>query len=78
MQAYNYKDFKKACKNSRVAIYSNAMDGAMNDFYINNEAELLDLIVSGDLDKLKFINSTPYRLSSDSDPPMVDAYEFRF
>ncbi len=78
MQAYNYKDFEKACKNRKVVIHSNAMDGAMKDFYINNENELLDLIVSGDLGELEFINSTPFRLSDDANPPMVDAYDFRF
>lgn len=78
---YDIKDFLKACKEngrqpSKVVLMGGVLRTASSDFSLKTKEAILAFINAGGLENLEFINSIPFRLSSEVPPPNCDAYHF--
>lgn len=74
--SYNFDDFKEACKRKEVFPIFNVLSDAEKIFNLRNIDAIQEFIENDGLEKLKFINSTEFKLNKYDIVIMVDAYEF--
>lgn len=79
---YDIKDVIRACKGhggrpSIVALGGGVRRTADRDFNLKTREAILLFIATGGLETLEFVNSIPYRRSTEIPPPICDAYHFK-
>ena len=81
---YNFDDFKRACQlaceskeRKQVYIWKDAVIDADIHFSLRTESAILDFIANDGLKECRFINQKPLGSSDQTDPDIVDAYEFK-
>lgn len=80
--SYCIDDFLQACKeevikgSSIIGLEGWVLRSASRDFNIKTKRSLIEFIAYGGLEDLRFINTSPYRISLEVPPPMCDAYTF--
>ena len=76
---YDLEEFKKACsEKERVKFIEDSLRDADNHFNLGSVEAVLDFISNDGLERLEFINRTPWRKNWSPDVEIfVDAYHFR-
>src|SRR5271157_3839260 len=75
---YAFEAFKKACSDKLVQFIDDSLRDADDDFNLKGREAVLEFISNEGLEKLEFINRTPWRKNWLPDVQIfVDAYHFR-
>lgn len=77
--SYNFKNFKKACKNEDlIYIPNNVLADADNYFRLRTKRHILDFIKNDGLEDLHFINTKQWENNPNKNNIiMIDSYDFR-
>lgn len=74
---YDIENFIKDCQDPKnIELEYGVLASASRDFDLQTRKELLEFISKGRMESLEFVNSIPYRKSSDIPPPFCDAFTF--
>ena len=72
---YASEDFIKDCHDQEsIELEYGVLARANRDFNLRTKEELLVFIIKGKMENLEFVNSIPYRNSSEKPQPFCDAY----
>ncbi len=74
--AYNFDEFKEACKNKEVIPINSVLSDANKYFNLKSLNEILEFIENDGLNNLRHFNTAPWINNKASIEIMVDAYEF--
>ncbi len=75
---YDIEDFIRDCHDhKKIVLEYGVIESASRDFNLRTKRALLEYISNEGMEELEFVNSIPYRKSTDIPPPFCDAYTFK-